>query len=78
MAGSAEGIVDLAGAGLLDPNRPVLFAATLDDLEASGEFDPAVLGSEPWWIVTDTNRRQARHWSTISSNLGALETWTGR
>ncbi len=77
MAGSAEGIIDLAGAGLLDPDRPVLFAATLDDLQSRGEFDPAVLGSEPWWIVTDTNRRQARHWSTISSNLGALETVEG-
>ncbi len=77
MAGNAEGIVDLAGAGLLDPNRPVLFASTLDDLQATGEFDPAMLGSDPWWIVTDTNRRQARHWSTVSSNLGALETADG-
>ena len=65
LAGSAEGIVDLAGAGLLDPDRPLLFAATLDDLAATGRFDPAMLGSDPWWIVTDTNRRQARHWSTV-------------
>lgn len=77
MAGSAEGIVDLAGAGLLDPDRPVLFAATLDDLETSGAFESAFLGSDPWWVVTDTNRRQARHWSTVSSNLGALETADG-
>ncbi len=77
MAGSAEGIVDLAGAELLDPDRLVLFAATLDDLQATGEFDPAMVGSDPWWVVTDTNRRQARHWSTVSSNLGALETADG-
>ena len=77
MAGSAEGIVDLAGAGLLDPDRPVLFAATLDDLATTGDFDQAMLGSDPWWVITDTNRRQARHWSTVSSNLGALETVDG-
>jgi arabinofuranan 3-O-arabinosyltransferase len=77
MAGSAEGIVDLAGAGLLDPDRPLLFAATLDDLATTGRFDPAMIGSDPWWVVTDTNRRQARHWSTVSSNLGALETADG-
>ena len=77
MAGNAEGIVDLAGAGLLDAERPLFFAATLDDLQASGELDPAVLGQDPWWIITDTHRRQARHWSTVSSNLGALETAEG-
>jgi hypothetical protein len=77
MAGSAEGIVDLAGAGLLDPDRPLLFAATLDDLATTGEFDEAMLGSDPWWVVTDTNRRQARHWSTVSANLGTLETADG-
>jgi arabinofuranan 3-O-arabinosyltransferase len=77
LAGSAEGIVDLAGAGLLDPDQPVLFAATLDDLSGTGDFDPAMLGSDPWWVVSDTNRRQARHWSTVSANLGALETATG-
>jgi hypothetical protein len=77
MAGSAEGIVDLAGAGLLDPERPILFAATLDDLATTGRFDAAMLGSDPWWVVTDTNRRQARHWSTVSANLGALETADG-
>ena len=77
MAGSAEGVVDLAGARLLDPDRPVLFTSTLDDLATMGEFDEAMLGSDPWWVVTDTNRRQARHWSTVSANLGALETADG-
>jgi arabinofuranan 3-O-arabinosyltransferase len=77
LVGSAEGIVDLAGAGLLDPDRPLLFAATLDDLATADEFNPTMVGSNPWWVLTDTNRRQARHWSTISSNLGALETADG-
>lgn len=71
LAGSGDGIVDLAGAGLLDPERPLLYAATLDDL---GPLEaPAMIGSDTWWVLSDTNRKQGRHWSTVSSNLGALE-----
>jgi len=74
LAGSGDGIVDMAGAGLLDPERPLLYAATLADLASDGEFERDMIGEDPWWVVSDTNRRQGRHWSTISSNLGALET----
>jgi arabinofuranan 3-O-arabinosyltransferase len=73
LAGSGDGVVDLAGAGLLDPDRPLLYAATLDDLGRDGALDPAMLGTDPWWVFTDTNRQQGRRWSTVSSNLGALE-----
>jgi arabinofuranan 3-O-arabinosyltransferase len=73
LAGSGDGLVDLAGAGLLDPNRAVLYASTLHDLVAAGTFDPAMVGADTWWVISDTNRKQARHWSTVSSNLGALE-----
>ncbi len=73
VAGSAEGLVDVAGAGLPIDDRPVLFASTLFDLASSGDLDPAMVGDDTWWVVTDTNRKQARHWSTVSSNLGALE-----
>lgn len=64
VAGSGDGLVDLAAVGLLDANRPVLYAASLDGIE---------LPPDAWWVVTDTNRKQGRHWSTIGSNLGALE-----
>jgi arabinofuranan 3-O-arabinosyltransferase len=73
LAGSGDGVVDLAGAGLLDADRPLLYAATLDDLGRAGTLDPAMVGTDPWWVFTDTNRRQGRRWSTVSSNLGALE-----
>jgi arabinofuranan 3-O-arabinosyltransferase len=73
VAGSGDGVVDMAGAGLLDPDRPLLYAATLDDLGRAGTLDPAMIGSDPWWVFTDTNRKQGRRWSTVSSNLGALE-----
>ncbi len=73
VAGSGESVVDLAGASLLDPDRPVLYASTLHDLASAGGFDPAMVGPDAWWVVTDGNRKQARHWSTVSSNLGAIE-----
>ena len=73
LAGSGDGVVDLAGAALLDADRPLLYAATLDDLGRSGNLDPSMLGTDPWWVFTDTNRKQGRRWSTVSSNLGALE-----
>ncbi len=77
VAGSGDGLVDLAGAGLLagllEAGRPVLYSATLDRLAVAGELDPAALGDDPWWVVTDTNRKRGRHWSTIGSNRGALE-----
>jgi arabinofuranan 3-O-arabinosyltransferase len=74
LAGDGEGLVDMAAAGILDPERPVLYAATLADLADSGELDPEIVGNDSWWVISDTNRRQGRHWSTVSSNLGALET----
>ncbi|NND75547.1 MAG: DUF3367 domain-containing protein [Ilumatobacter sp.] len=73
VAGSGDGVVDLAGAGLLDPARPLLYAATLDDRHAAGDDVAALTGRNTWWVVSDTNRKQARRWSTIGSNLGALE-----
>ncbi len=73
LAGSGEGVVDLAAAGLLEPDRPLLYAATLADLAEQGDLEPSMVGSNPWWVVSDTNRRQGRHHSTVGSNLGALE-----
>jgi len=66
MAGNGDGIVDVVAAGLFDGDRPVVYAAGLDDgLRAAA--------TSPWWVVTDTNRKQGRRWSSIGSNLGALE-----
>ncbi|MDX2379135.1 MAG: alpha-(1-_3)-arabinofuranosyltransferase family protein [Acidimicrobiia bacterium] len=71
--GSGDGVVDMAGAGLLDDARPLLYGATLGELAQSGELQPEMIGDDPWWVVSDTNRRQGHHHSTVSSNLGALE-----
>ena len=69
VAGDAEGLVDLAAAGLLDPTRPILYAGTADrhrDLSTTGIGPPHL-------VVTDSNRRQGRRWSTLGVNHGALE-----
>ncbi len=73
VSGSGDGLVDLAGTGLLETDRPVLYAATLDDLASRHLLPSGVLGTSPWWVLTDTNRKEARHWSGVSSNRGALE-----
>ena len=46
VAGSRESLVHLAGASLLDPDRPVLYASTLHDLASAGGFDPAMVGPD--------------------------------
>ncbi len=66
LAGDGDGIVDVAAAGLFEPGRPVVYAASVDDETLEAAIDP-------WWIITDTNRKQGRRWSSIGSNLGALE-----
>ncbi|MEO1059519.1 MAG: alpha-(1-_3)-arabinofuranosyltransferase family protein, partial [Actinomycetota bacterium] len=73
VAGNAEALVDLAALGVLEVEHPVLYAATLHDVALADELDPAMLGTDPRWVVSDTNRKEGRRWSTIGSNLGALE-----
>ena len=70
VSGDAEGIVDLAAAGLLDPSRPIMYAST-----AQRHQELSTVGvDQPHLVVTDTNRRQGRRWSTLGVNHGALET----
>jgi arabinofuranan 3-O-arabinosyltransferase len=66
LAGNGDGIVDVVAAGLFDADRPVVYAAGLDD-------GLRTAAASPWWVVTDTNRKQGHRWSSIGSNLGALE-----
>ena len=66
LAGNGDGLVDVAAAGLVDVDRPVIYAPDLDD-----EVRAAAVN--PWWVITDTNRKQGHRWSSIGSNLGAIE-----
>ncbi len=70
VAGDGEGLVELAGLGALDDGALVLYSASFADDEPGLERaldDDAVL------IVTDSNRRRGRRWSTVRENLGYTE-----
>lgn len=66
VAGDGDGIVDLAAAGLIDPQRPILFAAR--------ERGDQLWGPGPHLVVTDTNAKRARRWSTLGAHSGVIET----
>ena len=70
MAGSGEGIVDAAAAGIIVADQPVLYSATFAD-------DPdgmqRALDDGAQLVLTDTNRRQARRWGTVRENVGYTE-----
>jgi arabinofuranan 3-O-arabinosyltransferase len=71
MEGDATGLNNLAGLGLLDTDSAIYYAGTLagdpgrlEDLSSQG----AQL------VVTDTNRKQAFRWDTLTANAGFTET----
>lgn len=70
LVGDADGIVDAAGAGAVDLDRALVFAA---DLAADPALGDAVLSSPAHIVVTDTNRRRAQRWGTLRENRGHTE-----
>ena len=70
VVGDGEGIVDAAGAGLLDPDRPLWFGA---DLVIDDTLREVVLAEPAAIVVTDSNKRRARRWGTLRENLGYVE-----
>jgi arabinofuranan 3-O-arabinosyltransferase len=71
VAGGGDGLVDIAGLGMLDGNSLVVYSA-------SYARDPAALRKEAGTegatlVVTDSNRRRARRWSTVRENVGYTE-----
>lgn len=69
IAGDLDGVIDVAGAGILDPDRAIVFAA---DLLADASLEAAL--SEPTEVViTDTNRKRARRWGTLREVYGFTE-----
>jgi arabinofuranan 3-O-arabinosyltransferase len=69
--GDASGIVNAASVGLLAGNPSILYAGTLD---TDPTLRKATLGSPADLVVTDTNRKQAMEWNTLSENTGFTET----
>ena len=71
MEGDATGLNNLAGLGLLNTDSAIYYAGTLAS-------DPTRLGSlaaqGAHLVVTDTNRKQAFRWDTLTANAGYTET----
>ncbi|HVM64888.1 MAG TPA: alpha-(1-_3)-arabinofuranosyltransferase family protein, partial [Acidimicrobiales bacterium] len=71
VAGSGEGLVDMAAAGVLDGSAqqgPVLYAAGLD----SAQFNTA-MGQGADLVLTDSNRKQGQRWGTVRYTQGYTE-----
>ena len=65
LAGSGDGIVDAAAAGVLDGTEAVLYDASID------RDTPIV---EPYrYVVTDSNRDRAHHWRSSQDVTGFTE-----
>jgi hypothetical protein len=68
VAGSGDGLVDAAAAGLLDGDELVLYAASLSDAQLRRALEQ---GADI--VVTDSNRRRARRWDTLRDESGMTE-----
>jgi arabinofuranan 3-O-arabinosyltransferase len=71
VAGGGDGLVDIAGLGMLDGNGVVQYAASYAGHPAQLRQAAATDGAE--LVVTDSNRRRARRWSTVRENVGYTE-----
>lgn len=70
LAGNGEGLVDAAAVGLLSGHELVLYSASF-----AGEEDELRrhLDRGARLLLTDTNRREGRRWSTVRDNVGYTE-----
>ena len=71
MEGDATGLNNLAGLGLLNNDNSIYYAGTLAG-------DPSQLkqlaGQGAQLVLTDTNRKQAFQWASMTANAGFTET----
>ncbi|MCU1374624.1 MAG: coagulation factor 5/8 type domain protein, partial [Actinomycetia bacterium] len=70
VAGDGEGVVEAASAGLLGGDQVLLYSAALakqPKVRRQALADGAAL------LLTDTNRKRARRWSTVRENTGYTE-----
>lgn len=68
VAGSGDGIVDAAAAGVIDGSDAVVYAGTLSPSELATHVDRAALV-----VVTDSNRDRAHHWRSSQDVTGFTE-----
>jgi hypothetical protein len=72
VAGDGAGLVDAAGAGLIDGTELIRYSASLDDDQISAALDNGAS-----LLLTDTNRKRGERWSTVRHTRGFTETATG-
>ena len=71
VAGSGDGLVDLAALGALDNERVVLYSGTYAGDETALREEIERPGS--MLVVTDSNRKRGRRWGAIRDTHGATE-----
>src|SRR3984885_7832576 len=71
MEGDATGLNNLAGLGLLNTDSAVYYAGTLAD-QPTRLQGLASQGAQ--LVLTDTNRKEAFRWDTLTANAGYTET----
>jgi arabinofuranan 3-O-arabinosyltransferase len=71
VAGGGDGLVDIAGLGMLDGNSLVVYSASYARDRATLREEADTEGAT--LVVTDSNRRRARRWSTVRENVGYTE-----
>jgi hypothetical protein len=70
IAGDGEGLLSLASAGLIDGTELVQYSGSYaGDVNGLNQQ----IGRGAALVVTDSNRRQGRRWSTLRDNLGYTE-----
>jgi hypothetical protein len=68
VAGDGAGLVEAAGAGLIDGTELIRYSASLDEEEIAAALDDgAVL------LLTDSNRRRGERWTTVRHTRGYTE-----
>lgn len=68
VAGSGDGVIDAAAAGLVDGDELLAYSGSLDD-----ETLREQLGAGALLVVTDSNRDRAHHWRTSQDVTGFTE-----
>ncbi len=68
LSGSADGLVDAAGAGVIDGSELILYSASL-----SGDALDDAVASATRVVVTDSNRDRAHHWRSSQDVTGYTE-----
>lgn len=72
IAGSGDGVVAAAAAGLLDDVQgPIRYAAEVTSSERT--LNEAIRDNTTTLIITDSNRLRGQHWFSLKDNVGAIE-----